>query len=100
MFPKQDCSSYDHTILVMSRSLDCRYPLSRLLCRTKKLFFSSDSPNAEGLSSLKPHANLPFLLESGEGRKRPQGQAFTMAYRKVLKKLQKNITIVNKIETC
>ena len=35
----------------------------------KKLFFSSDNPNAEGLSGLKPHANLPFLLEGDEGRR-------------------------------
>jgi len=65
----------------------------------KNLFFSSDSLNAEGLGSLKPHTSLQFLLEGGEGRKRPQGWAFTMAYRKVLEKLQ-SITTVNQIETC
>lgn len=30
---KQDCSSYDHTLLEMSRSLDRRCLLSKLLCR-------------------------------------------------------------------
>lgn len=49
----------------------------------KELFFSRDNPKVNGLSGLKPHTNLPFLLE-GDESKRLQGGAFSTTMEKLL----------------
>lgn len=50
----------------------------------KELFFSCDNHEVKGLNGLKPHTNLPFLLEDDESKKRLQGEASSTDYGKAL----------------
>lgn len=70
----------------VSRSVDYRCSLMQTM--QGKELFSCDSPEVKGPSGLKPHTNLPFLLEGHESKKRLQGEASSTDYGKALEKLQ------------
>lgn len=64
----------------------------------KELFFSHDKPEVKGLSGLKPHTNLPFLLVGNESKERLLGQIMEKplkSYRVQITKSDRNMLKTN-----